>query len=256
VYSSQLRSDPDFVIDRHVMSDPSSLSSFLRAEKNSKSREFLLTSRVIHDLMVAAASRNYDLLVYAPTVDSDGFDLILDDRDTFLPLQLKSVISGGRATEWAIHRKLLRPAPHQIEWFGFEPSPSGEGRGGGVLLIEVKANDNTADVVYRYTDLRILTAYWLGLITITPRTKQRLDRLRNELSEHPSGKVDVPRTAFLKARSPEHLLALAGLHSRFSTSWPHLLYQLARHTFEGRDLPMPEARIRSLIEHGIQQLVE
>ena len=94
------------------MTDESSLTSFLRAEKNSKSREFLLTSRVIHDLMVAAAARGYDLLVYVPTVDSDGFDLILDDRDTFLPLQLKSVISDGKATEWAIHRKLLRPETH------------------------------------------------------------------------------------------------------------------------------------------------
>lgn len=131
-----------------------SLDSFLRAEKNSKSREFLLTSRVIHDLMVAAATRDYDLLVYAPIVDSDGFDLILDDRDRFLPLQLKSVISGGKATEWAIHRKLLRPELHETEWFGFPSSPCGEGRGGGVLLIEIKANESTTDVIYHYTDLR------------------------------------------------------------------------------------------------------
>src|SRR2546422_277113 len=115
------------------MNNASSLASFLRAEKNSKPREFLLTSRVIHDLMVAAAARGYDLLVYAPTVDSDGFDLILDDRDRLLPLQLKSVISGGKTSEWAIHRKLLRPELHEIEWFGFEPSQCGEGRGGGVL---------------------------------------------------------------------------------------------------------------------------
>ena len=72
------------------MNDALSLASFLRAERNSKPREFLLTSRVIHDLMVAAAARNYNLLVYVQTVDSDGFDLILDDRDRFLPLQLKS----------------------------------------------------------------------------------------------------------------------------------------------------------------------
>jgi len=238
-----------------AMNDTSSLQSFLRAERNSKSREFLLTSRVIHDLMVAAAARNYDLLVYTPTVDSDGFDLILDDRDKFLPLQLKSVISGGKAAQWAIHRKLLRPEIHEIEWFGFEPSPCGEGRGGGVLLIEVKPQESTTDVIYRYTDLRILTALWLGLVKISSPSVKRLERLRNELASDPGGKVKVPRSAFLTTKSPEHFLALAGLHSRYHTSWPHLIYQYARYIYAGDELPAPENKIREMIQEEIRKLI-
>ena len=237
------------------MNETSSLESFLRAERNSKSREFLLTSRVVHDLMVAAAARNYDLLVYTPTVDSDGFDLILDDRDRFLPLQLKSVISGGKAAHWSIHRKLLRPEIHEIEWFGFEPSPCGEGRGGGVLLIEVKPKESTTDVIYRYTDLRILTALWFGLIKISSPSEKRLERLRHELAAEPSGKVKVPRSAFLTVKSPEHLLALAGLHSRHSTSWPNLLYRLARHVNVGDELPAPENKVREMIKEDIKKLI-
>jgi hypothetical protein len=205
--------------------------------------------------MVAAATRNYDLLVYTPTVDSDGFDLILDDRDRFIPLQIKSVMTGGKTTQWAIHRKLLRPEIHEIEWFGFEPSPCGVGRGGGVLLVKVTARDYTADVTYLYTDVRILTAYWLDLISVPLASRNRLSRLRRELAAAPDGKINVPRSAFLRARSPEHLLALAGLHSRYTNSWPHLLYELARHKYERRRLPAPEKIVRDTLQKDLESLV-
>ena len=196
------------------MTTASALSSFLRAVKNSKSREFLITTRVIHDLTVAAAVSGYDLLVYTPTVDRDGFDLILDDRDRLLPLQLKSVIGGGRAAKWAMHRSLLRPERREVEWFGFEPSPCGEGRGGGVCLIEIQSNEASVDIIYRFTDICILAAIWLGLIQRSAASKKRLDKLRIDLAAHPNGKVNVSRSAFVRARTPEALLALAGLHSR------------------------------------------
>lgn len=214
----------------------------------------MLTSRVIHDLMTAAAAGDYDLLVYTPTVDADGFDRILDDRDRYLPLQLKSVITGGRTRKWAIHRKLLRPEAHEVEWFGFKPSPRGEGRGGGVLLVEVNPHESTVDIMYLYTDIRILSAYWLDLISITAASKRRLLRLRKELQAAPGGKIYVPKSAFLRAQSPEHLLALAGLHSRYTNSWPSLLYQLAQHKYEGKHLHAPEKTIRALVQKHLDTL--
>lgn len=45
----------------------------------------------------AAAGRGYDLLVYLPTVDRDGFDVILDDRDRLVQIQLNSIKRGGKA---------------------------------------------------------------------------------------------------------------------------------------------------------------
>jgi len=207
--------------------------------------------------MVAAAARGYDLLVYQPTVDSDGFDLILDDRDRLLPLQLKSVVFGGRAAKWSIHRKLLRPERHEIEWFGFEPSPCGEGRGGGVLLAEVSTDGISVGLSYRYTDLRILTAFWLDLIPVLPQTKARLQRLRSELESQPSGKVALPKTAFVKAKSPEHLLALAGLHSRFENTWPNMLCRLARFEFERQgELPAPLEQTRIALQVDLGSLID
>lgn len=97
-----------------------------------RSREYLLTTRLVHDLTVAAARRGYDLLVYLPTLDGDGFDVILDDRDRLVPIQLKSVIRGGKAAGWDVRRSLIRPKPEDADLYGFEPSPTGTGRGGAV----------------------------------------------------------------------------------------------------------------------------
>ncbi|MBL8307751.1 MAG: hypothetical protein JNM33_13720 [Rubrivivax sp.] len=237
------------------MIEPSHLHTFLQAEANSRAREFMLTSRVAHDLTIAAATRGYALLVYYPTVDSDGFDLIVDDRDKVCMLQLKSFLAGGMATRWAIHRKLLRPSLLEIEWFGFEPSAVGEGRGGGVLLIEADVKDSTVDLKYRYTDLSILTAFWMGLIPLHGNSVKAIDALRNQLAAEPGGKIDIPKTAFLEARSPEHLLALMGLHSRYSHSvWPGLLIQLARHEYEGEPLVASKDTTRELISEELKKL--
>jgi len=108
------------------------LTEFLSNYRFSRSREYLLTTRLIHDLSVAAVAGGYDLLTYLPTVDSDGFDVILDDRDRLVPVQLKSVVEGGKAGSWMVHRKLLRPQPGEEDTYGFEPSPTGRGRGGAV----------------------------------------------------------------------------------------------------------------------------
>lgn len=237
------------------MSEPSSLHAFLQDESNSRAREFMLTARVTHDLMSAAASHNYALLVYYPTVDSDGFDLIVDDRDKACMLQLKSFLTGGAATRWSIHRKLLRPSALEIEWFGFEPSVTGEGRGGGVLLIEAEVKESTVDLKYRYTDLCILTAFWMGLIPLHGNSVKTVDAIRVQLAVEPGGKVDIPKTAFLEARSPEHLLALMGLHGRYSNGvWPHLLIQLAQHEYEGKPLSVSKDVVRTLISEELREL--
>ena len=63
------------------------LKTFLSAYERSRSREYLLTTRLMHDLGVAAAVSGYDLLVYLPTVDADGFDVIFDDRERLVAMQ-------------------------------------------------------------------------------------------------------------------------------------------------------------------------
>ncbi|HEX7333008.1 MAG TPA: hypothetical protein VF290_16010 [Pyrinomonadaceae bacterium] len=82
------------------------LLEFAMTSPSLRSREYLLTTRLVHDLGVAAAALGYDLLVYLPTVDSDGFDVIFRDRDRVVAMQLKLVVAEGKA----VCRHLCFPA--------------------------------------------------------------------------------------------------------------------------------------------------
>jgi len=232
----------------------SGLEQFLAAPSNSRSREYVLTTRLVHDLTVAAAARGYDLLVYLPTVDSDGFDVIFDDRDRLVPIQLKSVIKGGKASGWDVHRTLIRPEPEEVDLYGFEPSPSGAGRGGGVIVTTVKAVGSTVNVSYAYTDIDILSVLWSGILSRPGPQIERLRRLKREIESDVSGDVELPRSAFLTAASPEHLLALVGLHSRVQTQWRFRLRALLRNEHLGVELTAPASLLRATVAKELTAL--
>ena len=102
--------------------------------------------------------------MYLPTVDADGFDVIFDDRDRLVAIQLKSVVTGGKVAGWKIRRSLLRPKPEEAGVFGFECSPNGTGRGGGVIRITAMAVGEKVEVDYSYTDIMVLSVLWSGII--------------------------------------------------------------------------------------------
>lgn len=234
----------------------SKLRAFLSDFRRSRSREYVVTARLIHDLTVAAATRGYDLLVYLPTVDSDGFDVILDDRDLLVPVQLKAMAAGGKTQDWEIQRTLIRPKPEEADLYGFEPVQSGVGRGGGVILTTVSTKDGRGiDVQYAYTDISVLSAMWLGIVPIpSAQTIQRLRRLRGELGSEVRGKVKLPRTAFLRAPSPDRLLALAGLHSQSDQPWRLQLTKLLGKVNLGKESGVPEEVLRHNIRNYLQKL--
>lgn len=231
------------------------LDQFLRDHARSRQREYLLTTRLEHDLTAAAAARGYDLLVYRPTVDADGFDLIIDDRDKLLPIQLKSVVKSGKAADWSIYRNLLRPEPDEAELYGFDPAPTGEGRNGGVVLITVTAQtDIEVGVSYSHIDIDVLSLVWHEILPKPLPQRERLLRLRRELEVEPGGDVEVPRSAFLPVPSAEHLLALAGLHSRIQQSWRLHLRKILRETHFGEKSETPTEHLKSTIRAEISQL--
>jgi hypothetical protein len=223
------------------------LQEYLGGSVRSTSREYLLTTRLIHDVCVAAGVRGYDLRVYTPTVDADGFDVIFDDGDRLVPVQLKSVVAGGKAKQWGIRRSLLRPEPDEADLFGFEPSPSGTGRGGGVVRITAEAIDDEVSVTYSYTDIAVLSLLWGGILSRPESHVKRLAQLRNELESKPSGEVALPRSAFLRAPSPSALLALAGLHSRIDTAWRDQLRMVLRQENLNIAAPAPLDYLRAAI---------
>jgi hypothetical protein len=230
------------------------LHDFIGGYRQSHSREYLLTIRLVHDLGVAAAVSGYDLLVYLPTVDSDGFDVIFDDRNRLVAMQLKSRVARGGTAGWKIRRSLLRPRPEDADLFGLEFSGSAAGRGGGVILTTATAVGERVDVAYSYTDMVVLSALWSNIVEKPNAQRMRLSRLRRELVSTDSGSVEIPRSAFLKAGSPSQLLALAGLHSNMKSEWRTHMIELLRHENLKARLPEPAKVLRHKISVALDEL--
>lgn len=230
------------------------LDKFFGGFKDSRSREYILTTRLVHDLTLAGAASGYNLLVYLPTVDADGFDVIFDDRDRLVPTQLKSVGRNGKAASWRIRRSLLRPKMEEADLFGFESSPSGTGRGGGVILTTVEAAGESIKVEYRYTDIMVLSVLWTGIIDRPQPQQDRLRRLRRDLESESTGSVEVPRSAFLPAATPAKLLAIMGLHSHVQSHWRSHMSHLLKHTYLQGDLSAPAAVLEQRVADEIRAL--
>jgi hypothetical protein len=230
------------------------LRKFVGGFQKSRSREYVLTTRLVHDLSVAAAASGYSLLVYLPTVDADGFDVIFDDRDRLVAIQVKSVVDGGRTADWKIHRSLLRPRPEEADLFGFEGSPSGTGRGGGVILTTATVVGEGIEVEYTYSDIMVLSVLWMGIIDRRQPQKDRLRRLRNELVSRADGSIALPRSAFLRVATPAKLLRLMGLHSHVQSNWRLHMLHLLKHGNLREDLPAPAAIVRTGIADELQRL--
>ena len=177
-------------------------------------------------MLLAAAVCGYDLLIYTPTVDCDGFDLIFDDRRTLVPIQLKSV--AGTTGRWGIHRKLIRPLFANLKGFRLHSPSYGAGRGGGILRVDIKEEHHgeSLEISYFYSDFLIIHLFLENLIKPKKISPSKIDALKYKIIDHMDGKFKLPKWAFLKAKSPEHLLALAGLSSRVGSLWREYMYEL------------------------------
>lgn len=190
--------------------------------------------RLCHDLQLAAARRGYYLNTYFDDVDHDGFDVIYDDRDTLKKMQVKSVFSASDTQQWNIRKGMLRPPFELIERIGYEPSASGEGNGGGVILQEfdVSADGRVLEVRYLYTDVFVIEAFRHGVVSRSDgRSRKAVDEFLKRMTEGVgSDTVTVPRAMFLRARGTDELLALAGLHSRSDSGWKHQVIVIANNS--------------------------
>lgn len=197
----------------------SQLETYLLKPVNSHAKESLLNNKILFDLKLAAAERGYFLNFYIPEVDKDGFDIILDDQDSLTKIQLKSVMKSARSASWNIHKSLLRPDPLYCEQMGFEPSATGSGYQGGVILLEINL-ENGLEVDYFYTDIIILLGIKHKIIDLAyPPTESAINKLFSNLAKGISHeKVAINKRMFIKAKNPASLLALIGLHNNVNTS--------------------------------------
>lgn len=239
---------------------PSSLEKFLFKEENSRTKESLVNYRLLYDLKLAAALHGYDLSLYTPDVDRDGFDIILDDQDSVRKIQLKTVLKNATTSTWHIHRTMLRPDVEFCDQLGFEPTQSGTGVQGGVILMELDPQPDSMDIRYYYTDVFVITALYLGVVNKKPKVRKTIfvsfyENIRNGSSNE---KMPVPKSLFVEAKGPEHLLALMSLHNRINHGWWHNLIDIGKdHFFKSVDdseLPAPKEKLRKLIANELLEL--
>lgn len=231
------------------------LETYLFAPENSHSKESLVNNKLFFDLKLAAAERDYFLNLYLPEVDKDGFDIILDDQDSLTKLQLKTVMKKAPTVSWDIHKTLLRPSYLYCEQLGFESSPTGTGYQGGIILIEVDA-ENGLKVDYYYTDIIILLGIRGKIIKLnSPPTDKAINKLFSDLgSGFSHDKVAVNKNMFVKAKNPAGLLALIGLHNTANTSiWRYHIQTMVPPCNED-DLPSPYEKLKKFVNEEISAI--
>jgi hypothetical protein len=191
-----------------------SIKRFLEAPENSHAREDILNNRLLWDLKLSAANREYHLLHYFPTVDHDGFDVVLDDRDTQLKIQLKTKSNESSTTQWSIQKGLLRPRQEHLESFGFSAEPIWGHEGGVIVIVYTYAGDQIANVNYLYTDIYLIYLLSNGKLKQNRQIESASKRVMNQLATGGShDNVELTQGMFLSLANASDLLSLAGLHS-------------------------------------------
>jgi len=177
----------------------------------------MLTCRLQYDLLNAASNCKYPLQIYLPTVDRDGFDIIFSDSQTLVPVQIKS--TATKRSQWEIHREFFRPKYYDFESYKlFSPSYEG-GMGGGVVLIDIKKEQDMLAFSYSYSDyliVRLLASGHFGYSRLHVKaTREALKDMVTNID----GSFILKRKCFLGAPTSDHLLSLMGLHSTISSQW-------------------------------------
>lgn len=227
-----------------------SLKTYLTSSHNSLARESICNHRLAFDLKLAAASREYYLQTYTPSVDKDGFDIIFDDIDVMRKIQVKTVMDSSGTENWPIRKGMLRPTIDVGERLGFESSPNGIGVMGGVILMEVSPGEEDLSVSYFYTDILIVVAFMQGIISRDDTAQQEATHLVHTLSNGSfRDKIKVPKDLFLNAVSPGHLLALLDLHGPVSGgNWFNNILRI-NDCESGLDQQVSEAEINAVKRH-------
>ena len=211
------------------------MASFLLDSHQSHAREEILNHLLLFDLKVAAAESDYHLQNYHSDVDHEGCDVIIDDGINLKKIQLKSVGKDAKTAKWEIHRGLMRPTANNLEPLGFQfKSPFfDEGRvcwgmEGGVILIEYTVDGLNINPTYYYTDVFIVTAISLGILSRPRPTVTVADTFRKQLPQQKTNsKIDVKKGVFVRAETPMNLLCLSGMQSTLPSNWQMKVLALA-----------------------------
>jgi hypothetical protein len=169
--------------------------------------------------------------VFEPEVDRDAYDMFLDDGDNERRIQVKTVLASSGTVDWHSTERFMRPKEVYGEKISWPPWDCGVG--GGFVLIEIDDSTPDANVSYHYTDYFIADALARRLILEKPtppragrgrrkstRHRQATEFLKNVSEGRATDDLRLNRSLFLRAKSPDALLALLNLHSNTGVYLP------------------------------------
>ncbi len=201
------------------------IAQFCRIPSNSVTRERIFFHKLYFDLKLAAARRGYALTLFEPEVDRDSYDVMLDDGDTQRRVQLKTVLKTAKTASWASTKRFMRLEEVYGDKLGLAPGDCGVG--GGFVLIEIDDTDDEGNVSYLYSDYYVIQALTDHIVkekasrraykAFGQPAKDRADFADDIMKDLHCGSsrdpVSLCRKHFLRARGPDQLLALLGLHA-------------------------------------------
>ena len=166
-------------------------------------------------------------------------------------------MKNSTTSTWNIHKTMLRPDVEFCVPLGFEPSPFGTGVQGGVILMELDPKSSSMEIRYYYTDVFVITALCLKIVSRKPNVRATIfdSFYRNVRDGVSDEKMPLPKSLFVEAKGPEHLLGLMVLHNRINYGWWHHLINIAFHPpVKDSDLPAPKEKLRELVAENLIEL--
>ncbi len=178
-------------------------------------RERLMTDRLKFLMRVHALNYSARVLFNTPEIDETGYDINIEHRFSYLPLQLKTKGTHAKTSSWKIQAGLFQPKLAMQNEFDLKVHGhlcGLEGGGGGVLL---QVFDDTApfsegmEINYYYSDYFYVFAVFKGYWKVQGFSAQQAEKILVKIMNlDVNEKFNLPMAAFFPIKSPASVLEL------------------------------------------------
>ena len=193
-----------------------------------------------HKIYEACFARSIRPLIYTTEYDRGGFDIAVGVETTIREFQLKVMAGNASTREWKISSTLLWPRIDMLDAFCILSEGNAyAGRMGGVILMEVSADDNhITKVDLFYCDIAVLAFRYLRNGPDDQAARQLYEIFQRPLSlnaESNRGRIPISKACFIRLPSVASVLNLAGLPLDNMLSFRHMVRQSFRPILTNRD---------------------
>jgi hypothetical protein len=137
----------------------SKLAKNLKNPFFSKDREELMNYGLLYSIKKAGLLQNIDFELLEPVIDKNGYDLLIKYKDFMKTFQIKCTEKGATKS-WKINKRFFRPRTlRESSQIISNNKADFTGLGGGVILIEYSATENSIKPSYYYCDYSTLVFY-------------------------------------------------------------------------------------------------